>query len=178
MPQNTSTNARPPVWTGKPWILPSALVRTIVILVVAVAASWLEFSFDLTYITNPVLNMPILYWTILAFLIIWVASLLHLLLLRASNTYILRNDGLEVRYGILSSKSFVLSPSGFSDLEVIRSVSGRIIGIGDMVIRTQGERDVTMVMVKHPLDVTDKIRKVMARPIVRIEGPEPDEENK
>jgi len=95
--------------------------------------------------------------------------LAHLLLLRASNTYILRNDSLEVRYGIVSSKSFVVSASGFSDLEVIRSVSGRIIGMGDMIIRTQGERDVKMVRVHHPLEVADKIRQVMARPIVRVE---------
>lgn len=177
MPQNTSTNTRPPIWTGKPWILPSASVRTIMVLVVAIATSWLELSY-LADVSDPLLKMPILYWTILAFFIIWVASLVHLLLLRASNTYILRNDSLEVRYGIISSKSFMLSPSGFSDLEVVRSVWGRITGMGDMVVRTQGERDVTMVMVKHPLYVGDKIREVMARPIVRIEGPEPGEEKK
>ncbi|HVP41630.1 MAG TPA: PH domain-containing protein [Candidatus Krumholzibacteriaceae bacterium] len=167
--QNPSMNTRSLIWAGKPWILPSALVRSIVIFIVAVVVSWLEFSY-LAGMTDPILKMPILLWTGLVFFIVWVASLAHLLLLRASNTYILRNDGLEVRYGIVSSKSFVLSPSGFSDLEVIRSVSGRIIGIGDMVVRTQGERDVKMVRVRHPLEVADKIRQVMARPIVRIEG--------
>ena len=178
MPQNPSTNTRSPVWVGKPWILPSALVRSVVIFIVAVGASWLEFYFNWASKIDPVLSVQILYWTGLAFLIVWVVSLAHLLLLRASNTYILRNDSLEVRYGIVSSKSFVVSASGFSDLEVIRSVSGRIIGIGDMIIRTQGERDVKMVRVRHPLDVADKIREVMARPIVRIEGPERSEEKK
>jgi uncharacterized membrane protein YdbT with pleckstrin-like domain len=167
MSQNSTMNTRSPIWTGKPWILPSALVRSIAIVIVAVVASWLELTY-LADMTDPILKMPILIWTGLVFLIVWVVSLVHLLLLRASNTYILRNDGLEVRYGIVSSKSFVLSASGFSDLEVIRSVSGRIIGMGDMVIRTQGERDVKMVRVRHPLEVADKIRQVMARPIVRI----------
>jgi uncharacterized membrane protein YdbT with pleckstrin-like domain len=178
MPQNPSTNIRSSIWVGKPWILPSALARSIVIVILAVVVSWLESYFSLAYTADPVLKEPIIYWTGLVLLVVWAISLVHLLLLRASNTYILRNDSLEVRYGILSSKSFALSPSGFSDLEVIRSVSGRIIGIGDMVIRTQGERDVKMVRVRHPLDVADKIREVMARPIVRIEGPQPSEEKK
>ncbi len=124
------------------------------------------------------LGIPLVFWTIIAFLIVLMVSLLHLVLLRASNTYILRNDSLEVRYGILTSKTFTLSAGGFSDLEVIRSVSGRIIGMGDMVIRTQGERDVKMVMVRHPLEVADEIRQVMARPIVRVEGSEPSEGKK
>jgi uncharacterized membrane protein YdbT with pleckstrin-like domain len=168
--QNPSMNTRSPIWTGKPWILPSALVKSFVIFVVAVVTFWLEFYFNWASKTDPVLNVQILYWTGLVFLIFWVVNQAHLLLLRASNTYILRSDGLEVRYGIVSSKSFVLSPSGFSDLEVIRSVAGRIIGMGDMIIRTQGERDVKMVRVRHPLEAADKIRQVMARPIVRIVG--------
>lgn len=176
MSQNTSTSTRPPIWQGKPWILPSAVVRTVIVLIIAVAVAWLEFQFDLQ--SQIVLSLPILFWTIIVLLIIWIASIVHLVLLRASNAYILRSDSLEVRYGILSSKSFTLSASGFSDLEVIRSVSGRIIGMGDMIIRTQGERDVKMVMVRHPLEVADKIRQVLSRPIVRVEGPESSEEKK
>lgn len=178
MSQNPSTSARSTIWVGKPWILPSAVVRSILVLIVAVAASWLEIIFSWAYTADPFLNLPILLWTGLVFLVVWVGSLTHLLLLRASNTYILRNDSLEVRYGIISSKAFVLSPSGFSDLEVIRSVSGRILGIGDMIIRTQGERDVTMVRIHHPLEVSNKIREVMARPIFRVSGPESKEEMK
>ena len=94
------------------------------------------------------------------------------LVLRASNGYMLRNDGLEVKAGILGSKSFVISPSGFSDLEVTRSFSARILNMGDIIIRTQGERDIEMKKVRNSLKVADQIRKVMARPIFRMEGQE------
>lgn len=56
--------------------------------------------------------------------------MLHLLLLRVSLTYILHDDSLEIRSGILSSRAFVVLPSGFSDLEVFRSVVGRIMDSG------------------------------------------------
>jgi hypothetical protein len=75
----------------------------------------------------------------------------------------------------------VVSPSGFSELEVFRSVVGRIVESGDIVIETQSEKDnvVRMVRVKNPLKVADQIREVMARPVVRIEGPaEPKEQKK
>jgi uncharacterized membrane protein YdbT with pleckstrin-like domain len=161
---------------GKPWILPGVLARSIVITIIAVAVAWLEQYFGIAY--ESVLNVQIIYWTGLVIFIAWVTSLTHLLLLRASNTYILRNDSLDIRFGILTSKSFVLAPSGFSDLEVIRTVSARIVGIGDIIVRTQGERDVKMVMVRSPLKVADQIREVMARPIVRLEEQKPDEEEK
>lgn len=153
------------------------LIRSILIMVAAIVVFWLELSYDIAHET-PFLNVQIVYWTGLVIFLAWVLSLAHLLLLRASNSYILRNDSLEVRYGILTSKSFLVSPSGFSDLEVIRTVSGRIVGIGDMVIRTQGERNVKMVRVRKPLKVADQIREVMAKPIVRIDGQPSSEEKK
>jgi hypothetical protein len=100
--------------------------------------------------------------------------------LRASKTYVLHDDSLEMRSGILSSRAFVVSPSGFSDLEVFKSVTGRMMDSGDIVIRTQSETDNVkkMHMVRHPFNVADQIREVMARPIVKIEGPEPKGEKR
>jgi hypothetical protein len=77
---------------------------------------------------------------------------------------------LEVRTGILATKSFVIVPSGFSDLEVDRTISGRIWDVGDIIIRSQSERVVLMTRVRRPLKVAERIREIMARPIVRIEG--------
>lgn len=102
--------------------------------------------------------------------------MLHLVQLRASNAYVLRSDSLEVRAGILATKSFVIVPSGFSDLEVDRSISGRIVDSGDIIIHTQSENDVIMVRLREPLKVAERIRKIMARPIVRIEAQESAEE--
>jgi uncharacterized membrane protein YdbT with pleckstrin-like domain len=159
------------LWKGRPWILPSLIGKSVLVIVVASVISWLELYFGIAEWT-PFLNLPTLLWTALVVLLIWLVSVTRLLALRASHIYILRDDGLEVRSGIMSSKSFVIAPAGFSDLEVTRSISSRILNTGDITVRTQGENDIRMVRVKNPLLVADRIRKVMARPVVRLEGQE------
>lgn len=168
MMEEFKTQARA-LWTGKPWILPNVLTRTVLIIVVAITLFWFEFYLNRAY--EVLLTMPIIAWTGLILSLVWLLSLPRLLALRASNTYVLRNDGIEVRNGIFTSKSFVVSPAGFSDLEVTRSVAARIVNSGNIIIRTQGENDVRMEKVRNPLKVANMIREVMARPTVRIEGP-------
>ena len=174
----SSGNSGSVLWTGKPWILPSGATRTIVIVVVAFAVSWVGLSYDFTHIIPnlqiPISQTQIVLWIDLVIFAIWVFSMARLLLVRASNTYILRNDSLEIRFGILTSKSIVISPSGFSDLEVIRSISNRIVNAGDIIVRTQSETEsnLKMKMIRNPMKVAAQIREVMARPIVRIEGKE------
>ena len=149
------------------------VTRSILAALAAVVISLLEFYININktpIASTLVLGIPIILWTVLAIFLVWVVSLTHLLVLRASNTYILRNDGLEVRTGILASKSFVVAPAGFSDLEVTRSVSGRIVNSGNIIVRTQGDSNIKMVKIRKPLKVADQIREVMARPTVRIEG--------
>jgi uncharacterized membrane protein YdbT with pleckstrin-like domain len=159
------------IWKGKPWILPSLLAKSIVMVIAASAVFWLENYLKIAFWTF-FLNAPIVLWTALAVLLIWLVSAARLLALNASHLYILRNDSLEVRLGIISSKSFVIAPTGFSDLEVTRSISSRILNTGDITIRTQGESDVRMVRVRNALKVADLIREVMARPTVRLERQE------
>jgi uncharacterized membrane protein YdbT with pleckstrin-like domain len=177
LPQNSGDSGSI-LWTGKPWILPSAVTGTVLIIVVAVVISWLELSYDIAhtipYLQNPIPNTQIVLWIDVVIFLVWVLSMAHLLLIRASNTYVLRDDSLEIRFGILTSKSTVISPSGFSDLEVIRSISNRIVNSGDMIIRTQSETEsnLKMKMICSPMKVASQIREVMARPIVRIEGKE------
>jgi uncharacterized membrane protein YdbT with pleckstrin-like domain len=173
----TSETSGSVFWTGKPWILPSVVTRTVLIIVVAVVVSWFELTYDIRQRLVPNLlisNVQIVLWIDLVIFLVWLLSLAHLLLIRASNTYILRNDSLEIRSGIITSKSFVISPSGFSDLEVIRSISNRIVNSGDIIVRTQSETesDLAMQKVRNPMSVASQIRGVMARPIVRIEGKE------
>jgi uncharacterized membrane protein YdbT with pleckstrin-like domain len=153
------------LWVGRPWVLPTVLSRSITIIVVAILSFWLEFLFGVAYFSTPI--MPVILWTALALFIVWIASAVRPLLLRASNSYILREDGLEVRVGIATSKSFVIAPSGFSDLEVVRSISARIVGSGDIVIRTQGDSDIRMEKVRSPLKVAAQIREIMGRPFAR-----------
>lgn len=158
------------LWAGRPWILPAVVARSILTIAIAAVISWFEFSYSIAYTLTPILNIQIILLTYLAILLAWALSLARPLLLRASNAYVLRNDGLEIRAGILTSKSFVVAPSGFSDLEVIRSISSRIINSGNIVVRTQGDTDIKMEKVRNPLKVAGQIREVMARPTVRIEG--------
>jgi len=159
------------LWFGRPWVLAAVLGRSITVLVVAILTLWLEFMFGIASFSAPI--MPITMWTVLALLTAWIASIARPLLLRASNSYILREDGLEVIVGIVTSKSFVIAPSGFSDLEVVRSISARIVGSGDIVIHTQGDSDIRMEKVRRPLKVAAQIREVMARPFARIAKSEP-----
>jgi uncharacterized membrane protein YdbT with pleckstrin-like domain len=179
MSGGTSENSGSTLWTGKPWILPAVVARSILIIVVAVAVFWIEISFGIAPKIS-LSNIQLIPWTVLLFFVVWVVSILRLLLLRASNTYILRNDSLEIRTGILTSRSFVVAASGFADMEVTRSISGRIMNFGDITIRTQDESgaDKKIAKIRDPMRVGNQIREVMARPTVRIEGQKPSEEKK
>jgi uncharacterized membrane protein YdbT with pleckstrin-like domain len=146
-------------------VLPAVLVKSIAVIVVTALTFWLEFLFRVAYFSAPV--MPIIAWTALAFFAVWLTSTVRSLLLKASNLYILKEDGLEVRVGIVTSKSFVISPVGFSDLEVVRSLSARIMNSGRIVIHTRGNSDIRMEKVRSPLKVAAQIREVMARPFAR-----------
>jgi uncharacterized membrane protein YdbT with pleckstrin-like domain len=177
MSQCNSDNSSPVLWTGKPWITPAAVARTIIVIVAAIIVILLEIFFKLPY---AFMNMSLTLWTGLVFLLVWVFSLVQLLLLRASNTYVLRNDSLEIRTGILTSRSFVVAASGFADMEVTKSIVGRILNVGDITIRTQDERGADKIMqtIRNPMKVSDQIREVMSKPLVRIEGQAPSETRK
>ena len=60
-------------------------------------------------------GLPVWAWTLLVFTVVWLVSMLELLVFRATNTYELSQDGLEVKRGILRLHSFVVTPSGFGD---------------------------------------------------------------
>jgi len=159
------------LWCGRPWVLPAVLSRSIIVIAVAVLAFWLEFLFGVAYFSAPI--MPIIAWTALALFIAWLASTVRSFLLRASNLYVLKEDGLEVRVGVVTSKSFVVSPVGFSDLEIVRSLSARIVNSGEIIIHTQGDSDIRMERVRSPLKVAAQIREVMGRSFARTAKSEP-----
>ncbi len=156
------------LWSGRPWITPDAVVRTILVIVVVAVFVWLEMLDNAA--SAILLGFPVWVWTVLIFLLVWFVSLIPLLLLRAAHKYTLRSGSLEVKTGIASLQSFVLSPSGFSDLEINQSVIGRIVNFGDIVIHTQSDRKARMQKVRNPNGVAGQIRDYMGKPIVRIEG--------
>jgi uncharacterized membrane protein YdbT with pleckstrin-like domain len=157
------------VWIGKPWIVPAAIVRTVTIVVFAIiflfVEMWAGVAIDL------LLGAPIYLWTLLALSLIWIFSMLDLLIYWASNKYILRQDGLEVRRGIIRLHSFVVTPSGFGDLLLYQSLGGRIFGYGDLTVNSQGERQTKLALVRAPYQTADTIRDIMGKPIVRLAEP-------
>ena len=157
-----------PVWIGKPWITPAAIIRTLVVVIIAIIILLLEATFEgLGY---GLLGLPIWVWTIIVFVVIWLISLLELLVLRLSNTYILRQDGLEIRSGIIRLHSFVVTPSGFGDLLVYQSIGGRIFGYGEITVNSQGERQIKLRLVHNPFGIADTMRDIMGKPIVRVDN--------
>ncbi len=156
------------VWIGKPWVTPAAIIRTTAIIVVAVLILLLE-NLSGTAIAM-LLGWPIYIWTLAAFGIIWIVSMIELLMFWASNTYVLRQDGLEIRRGIIRLHSFVVTPSGFGDLMVYQGVGGRIFGYGDLTVNSQGERETKLRLVRSPFKTADTIRDIMGKPVVRVEN--------
>jgi hypothetical protein len=157
------------VWVGKPWVVPAAILRTVAVIIVAIVFMWLE-----TYAgaaSTTLVGLPLYAWTLLAFLVVWLVNLAGLLVLRASNTYVLRQDGLEIRRGIVRLNSFVVTPSGFGDLLVYQGIGGRIFGYGDITVNSQGERETKLFLVHEPFAQADIMRDIMGKPIVCVENP-------
>jgi uncharacterized membrane protein YdbT with pleckstrin-like domain len=165
------------VWRGRPWILPYAAIRTIFVAVIAGCVLFVENSMDILYVSK--YGLRVLDWTLIAFFLVWILVLFNLLVLRYTNRYILRVDSLEIKIGLLTTKTSVIVPTGFSDLEVIRSISSRIFNTGEITIKTQSERDFTkrMFKVKDPVRVANLIRDVMARQIFKLDERSPGKIN-
>jgi uncharacterized membrane protein YdbT with pleckstrin-like domain len=113
---------------------------------------------------------PMYLWTLVVFTFVWIFSMLQLLLFFFANSYILRQDGLEVRRGIVRLHSFVVTPSGFGDLMLYQGLGGRVFGYGDLTVNSQGERHTRMVYVRSPYMVADTVRNVMGKPVVRVDN--------
>lgn len=156
------------VWSGKPWVTPVAAIRTLIVVIVALLFLILEMYTGLFLFM--LAELPIYLWTLLLFTMIWAVSMLDLLIFWLSNSYLLRQDGLEVKRGIIRLNSFVVTPSGFGDLSLYQGIGGRIFNYGDLTILSQGERKTKLAFVRSPFAAADTIRDVMGKPIVRVES--------
>jgi uncharacterized membrane protein YdbT with pleckstrin-like domain len=155
------------VWYGKPWVVPAAVVRTVSIVLAALLVLFLEMLFGVALIV--VGGLTVYLWTLALFTFAWILSLLDLLFFWASHSYLLRQDGIEIRRGIIRLHSFVVTPSGFGDLMVYQSLGGRIFGYGEITVNSQGERQTKLRLVRSPFTTADTIRDIMGKPIVRVE---------
>ena len=148
-------------------MIPAAIFRTVGVVVFAIFFLFIEMTFGVAL--TLIAGLPVFLWTLFAFILVWVLSLLDLLIYWVSNSYVLRQDGLEVRRGIIRLHSFVVTPSGFGDLLVYQSLGGRIFGYGDLTVNSQGERQTKLRLVRSPFTVADTMRDIMGKPIVRVE---------
>jgi len=161
------------VWEGHPWVVPRLIGMTIVLLVLGVFLTWAEFRFG--YALTHVFSVPLILLTYGGIGIIWILGALNLAILRARHKYTLRQSSMDIASGIISRKTFTVSAAGFSDLEVVQGIGGRILKMGTIVMETDSRRDLRLIMIHDPLNAAAKIRSVMSMPMVRLApgGPPP-----
>ena len=155
------------IWEGSPWILPGLVGLTIAAAGLTISLTWVELA---------ILNVGSLEFVGATFAMIgllWLVGAMRLALVKWSNNYALRASSLEVRRGILGKKIFTLSAAGFSDLEVIRSLSGRILNTGTIIMETNSERDLQLIRIRDPVKVSSMIRQVMTVPMVLVANESP-----
>jgi uncharacterized membrane protein YdbT with pleckstrin-like domain len=159
------------IWSGRPWIGPSLLLRTVVAIVAGIL-SFVVLS-SLGVLTSSLLAVPIYVWVLGILAVAWLASLAGLIKMRASFRYVLRQSSVEVDQGIARKKSLIISPSGFSELEVDQGIVGRLLNYGSLEVRSQGGQQLNLMLIRDPKGVSARIRDVMTTPTVRIARDEP-----
>ena len=155
------------LWRGKPWIGLRVAGFTILAIAIAIALTWVELFFGVAGI--PILGLNPMFWTYVIIFLAWLFPIFRLLIIKASHTYILRDTSLSVETGLLNKRTTVVSSGGFAELEVIRSILGRVVNVGDIKIRSEGETTVRLKHVRRPVEVSNMIRDVMTRPVFRAE---------
>jgi uncharacterized membrane protein YdbT with pleckstrin-like domain len=126
----------------------------------------------LSYLYIQQFGLPILAWTLIVFFVLYILSLFNLLILWGTHSYVLMDDSLEIKVGLIPINTSMIVSTGFSDLEFIRSITSRLLNTGDILIRTQSERNFTksMVMVKDAPRIANMIREVIARQIFKMDN--------
>lgn len=154
------------VWSDRPWIAPSLLARTVGVLVVGILSVVVLSA--LGVLTRSLLAVPLYGWALGVLALVWLASIAGLLVLRASNRYVLRQSSIQIDQGVVGRKSLVVSPSAFAELEVDQGLLGRMLNYGSVEVRSQGGQQLKFRLIRDPRGVSVKIRSVMTVPTVRI----------
>jgi uncharacterized membrane protein YdbT with pleckstrin-like domain len=106
--------------------------------------------------------------TFLVVAALWLVGVARLELLKVSNHYALKESSLEIQHGIVGKKTFTVSAAGFSDLEVTKTLAGRVLNVGDIVVETNSDRDIGLTRIRDPMKVASMIGQVMTVPTVRV----------
>ncbi|MDA4117952.1 MAG: PH domain-containing protein [Thaumarchaeota archaeon] len=164
-------------WVGHPWVTPALIWLTVEVIALAIALTWVELIAKLAF--TSVGSFPFVVVTYGLVALVWFIGAVRLALIRASHKYTLRGSSLEIQRGVLSRKIYTVSAAGFSDLEVLKSITGRILNMGTIVIETDSHRDLKLIKIRDPIKVSTMIRQVMTVPMVRLapEGHAPAVQN-
>jgi hypothetical protein len=154
------------IWEGSPWVTPGLAALTAEAVLLAVALFYVE----LAWLAVDLLELGA---TLLFVALFWLVEAARLEYLAWSNHYYLRRSSLEVEHGIVEKRVFTLSAASFTDLEVTRSLRGRIVNTGDIVVETDSYRDLALLRVRDPIRVSTMIRQAMAVPLAQVEGQGP-----
>ena len=154
------------IWSGRPWIGPSLVARTIAALVVGVLAFAVLSALGLMVLS--IFGTPLYVLALVVLAVSWLASVVSLFVMRASYRYVIRKGSVEVDSGIVGRRSLVVSPSAFSELEVDQGVVGRVLNYGSLEVRSQGGQQLNLRAIRDPKGISTKIREVMTVPTVRI----------
>ena len=143
--------------------MPWAIIRTIIVFFAAVFFFLIEIYFSLTY--QYLAGLAFFIWTIFAFVVIWIFSILDAISFWATTSYILCQEGLEIRGGTFSSYSLMITPADFIDLCVNQSLGGRIFGYGEITVNSRDECKTRLGLVRSPYIVADKIKEVLNKSV-------------
>lgn len=95
----------------------------------------------------------------LAFLLLLVAEIKRL-----RKKYVIAQDAVERRDGILRRRTSFMPYNKVERVELDQSIFDRILGIGDVVIDT-GEDIIALQAVKNPLKIHETLNKRLRRPL-------------
>lgn len=162
MSANATENGADVIWIIKPWITPSLVEETVMVVITFILSYLVELYFGTTY--TPMLGTNLITLTGLGLSTIWIVNAFHLLLVRSTSRYTLRRSGLEIQTGIFNRKTVLVSPSNFFGVYVIQSIMGKIMDSGEMYILIRGDHrgEGKMRRVRYPFVVEKEIRKIMS----------------
>jgi len=162
MNHNGADNEDEVIWSIKPWIIPSLAEETTMVVVVFLVSFFAEGYFGSAF--TPIPGVRLVVWTGLGLALIWIINALHLLLVRSKSRFTLTRDCLKIQTGILIRETIIVSPLNFSEVIVIQSIMGKIMGSGEMFVRFHEDRvrEGKMSRVQNPFLVERDIRRIMA----------------
>lgn len=107
--------------------------------------------------------------TALIIVVLYLVKVVGLVLLRASNKYELRTDGIYVNRGIANLQNTFISAMAFSDARLTKTIGMRILGRGRIVVEANDGRRFELKMLKDSDQVQAMIRSNLSHPTVRVE---------